>query len=377
MAGIYIHIPFCHRKCAYCDFYKTTDLSFKSRFIDAILKELNQRKDFFQGESINTIYFGGGTPSVLAYHEIELILEKIGNLFVVKKNAEITFEANPDDLTPPYLKNLSETPVNRLSIGVQSFFENDLKMMNRRHNSIQASKCVEDAFDSGFENISIDLIYGLPGLNIDSWKTNLYKAFLLPVDHISAYHLTYHKGTWFYDLLKKGIIKEISEDDSIAQFEVLIEIAIKNGFEHYEISNFAKNEMYSKHNSSYWFNEKYLGIGPSAHSYDTKTRQWNISNLEKYFRFIESEKVFFEKEILSETDKFNDYIITRLRTKWGISEQQLATSFGIEKWNFLEKNIQPYLTNRYIIEKNGAFTLTQKGMFIFDKIMEALIFVET
>jgi oxygen-independent coproporphyrinogen III oxidase len=376
MAGIYIHIPFCQSKCAYCDFYKTTELSLKPLLIDALIKELHYRKDFLQGESIKTIYFGGGTPSVLTQAEIEIILEEIGKIFMINSDAEITFEANPDDLTLDYLYNLAKTPVNRLSIGVQSFLEGNLLLMKRRHNSLQAVKCVENAFNSGFENISIDLIYGFPGLSNEDWEENLKKALILPISHLSAYHLTYHKGTNFYKLLKKGFLHEIPEEDSVRQFDLLIETAALNNFEQYEISNFAKDGKISKHNYGYWFGDKYLGIGPSAHSYSKVTRHWNISDVIKYIQGVNSGEGFSEMEALTETDNYNDFIITRLRTKWGISKKFVKTRFGDLVLKELKQNIQPFLISGNVLESGGIYTLTRKGFFISDKIMEALIKIE-
>ena len=305
------------------------------------------------------------------------ILEKIAELFEIAADAEITLEANPDDLTTEYLNHVSETPVNRLSIGVQSFFENDLKMMNRRHNAIQAVRCVEEAWNSGFSNISIDLIYGLPGLTNENWNTNLRKAFLLPINHLSAYHLTYHEGTRFFDLLKKGVLREMNEEDSVRQFELLSETAAANNFDQYEISNFAKDGLISKHNTGYWFGEIYLGIGPSAHSFDIKSRQWNVSNLAEYLNFVKTGTGFTGSEILSETDQFNDHIITRLRTKWGIDKAYLGKRFGMDMALVFENSIGPFISSGFVTESEGIYKLNRKGLFISDKIMEALIIAES
>ena len=376
MAGIYFHIPFCRKKCAYCDFYKTTELSLKGEFLEALKKEMELRKDYINGESVETVYFGGGTPSVLSPGEIGTILKETGKLFRIEEDAEITMEANPDDLSPAYLKEMVKTPVNRLSIGIQSFFDDDLKLMNRRHNSIQSQQSVKDAKNAGFENISIDLIYGLPGLDIKKWEENLKKVFLLTVNHLSAYHLTYHKGTRLYSLLKKGILREIPEEESLEQFEMLVDMAGRNGFDHYEISNFAKNEKFSHHNLAYWFLGKYLGLGPSAHSYDAGSRQWNIPDVRKYIQQVIAEKVFFKKEILTKNEHFNEYLITRLRTKWGISKEFISINFGPGKLQEVISGMAPFLAGGYAREQKGFYILTQQGLFISDKIMEALIQVE-
>jgi oxygen-independent coproporphyrinogen III oxidase len=373
MAGIYVHIPFCLKKCTYCDFYKSTNLDFKARFIDSLLKEIKLGQNYLDGEKVETIYFGGGTPSVLSRSELELIFETLFQLFEVESGAEITFEANPDDLTPEYLSDLIKTPVNRLSIGIQSFSDENLQMMGRRHDKLQAAKCVEDAFNLGFENISIDLIYGLPSSSNKVWEISLQQAFALPIKHLSAYHITYHKHTHLGGLLHKGALKEISEDDSFAQFGILIETAAQHNFEHYEISNFAKEGKISKHNYGYWFGQKYLGLGPSAHSYNQTSRSWNISDLPYYIKGINSGGKISDSEHLSETDKFNDYIITRLRTKWGISEDFVRINFGDSYLDGLQKDAKKYIEGGSMVNNLGCLTLTRKGLFISDKIMEELI----
>jgi putative oxygen-independent coproporphyrinogen III oxidase len=348
-------------------------LALKTSLINALFKELELRQGYLEGEKIETIYIGGGTPSVLEVCEIRAILEKITGLFTVDKDAEITMEANPDDLTPQYLSDLTQTQVNRLSIGVQSFSDENLVFLRRRHNAAQAIGCVENASNSGFENISIDLIYGLPGSSGKAWEEDLQKAFRLPIKHLSAYHLTYHTNTHLGRLLKKGAISEVSEDESYSRFLKLIEITRNNNFGHYEISNFAKEGNLSKHNCGYWFGKKYLGIGPSAHSFNVLSRSWNISELAVYIDGINSRKVVSNTEVLSEKDKFNDYIITRLRTMWGISEDYINKTFGATYIPMLEKNIQKYLSGGYIEGGNGVFILTAKGLFISDKIMEDFI----
>ncbi|MBT3384638.1 MAG: radical SAM family heme chaperone HemW [Prolixibacteraceae bacterium] len=375
MAGIYIHIPFCRQKCFYCDFYKTLDTSLTGNFFSILKVEAVQRKNYLFNEPIDTIYFGGGTPSVLNKYELLQIMAFLHKEFSVLPDAEITFEANPDDLNYSYLKNLYYAGINRLSIGIQSFQNEHLKIMNRRHNVNQAIVSVENAVKAGFENISVDLIYGLPNLTARQWQSNLNQVFNLPVQHLSAYHLTYHRGTTFYDRLKKGTLKELVEKESIKQFKLLIEIASDLGFEQYEISNFAKNKMYSKHNMSYWQGNKYLGLGPSAHSFNGVSRQWNVANLEGYLNAIENNSTYFEEEILTENEKYNEYILTRIRTKWGVSINFIEKEFGTEKVTHFIKNIEKYEKSEFVIRQNRIFTLSPDGLFISDEIMANLMII--
>ena len=329
MAGIYIHIPFCRQKCNYCDFYKTLNTSQIGEFISALKSEITQRKKYFENEPVETIYFGGGTPSVLKENEIHEILSLLKKEFQILPHTEITFEANPDDLSVSYLQSIYNAGINRLSIGIQSFQNKHLQKMNRRHSAIQAVESVENAVKIGFKNISVDLIYGLPNLTANDWKESLNKVFQMPVQHLSAYHLTYHKRTVFYNWLKNGTLKELKESVSISQFNLLIEEAEKNGFEQYEISNFAKNKMYSKHNTSYWIGKKYLGVGPSAHSFNGTSRRWNISDTEKYIISIQKNSTFYEKEILMKNERYNEYILTRIRTIWGVSTDFIKNNLVI------------------------------------------------
>ncbi|VAW19210.1 Hypothetical radical SAM family enzyme, NOT coproporphyrinogen III oxidase, oxygen-independent [hydrothermal vent metagenome] len=375
MAGIYFHIPFCRRRCGYCDFYRTTETDLKPQLIPALIRELNNRKDYLAGEGIETIYFGGGTPSVLTIAQVKKLLDWVYRLFSVATNAEITFEANPDDLSPEYLGGLISTKINRLSIGIQSFFDEDLARMGRRHNSVQAVECVNDAYRAGFKNISVDLIYGLPFMTSEKWGENLEKALSLPVSHLSAYHLTYHEGTPFYKLRKAGVLKEVEEEESINQFEELIKMAESKGFMHYEISNFAKNEAFSRHNSSYWFGEKYLGVGPSAHSYDKASRQWNISGLKQYLQKMQQNKPFFEKEILNKDTLFNEYILTSLRTMWGVSKKTIREQFGTDYLTCFQQGIQQFVRSGHVTEKAGNYIFTKRGIFVSDDIMATLMLV--
>ena len=376
MAGIYIHIPFCKTKCHYCDFYKSTDFGAKTDFLSALKQEISSRKDELQQEKIASIYFGGGTPSVLKTDEIKEILDLIQRLFLLEDDVEITLEANPDDLTQDFVKTLKTTNVNRLSIGIQSFHDSDLKSMNRRHNSEQALQSIHLANEAGIKNISIDLIYGLPNQTLEDWKQNVEKAVSLDVQHISAYHLTYHEGTVFYEYLKSGKIKELPDELSFRQFKLLLQLLKEEGFEQYEISNFARNECYSRHNKAYWERKKYLGFGPSAHSFDHQIRRWNVAGLKKYIRAIESNAIFWESETLSEQDQYNDYIITSLRTKWGISATYLQENFPEKFHRHFKKEAQKFIPAKYLRAEEDVYTLSVGGLFISDKIMEGLLFVE-
>jgi len=375
MAGIYVHIPFCRLKCYYCDFYKTVNTSLTKKFIKALENEIVQRKNYLDNEPVETIYFGGGTPSVLRESELTGILSFLRQHFIVSPTAEITFEANPDDLSVEYLHEIYHAGVRRLSIGIQSFQNDFLKKMNRRHDAKQAIGAVENAAKTGFNDISVDLIYGLPALTLNQWKADLNQVFKLPVQHLSAYHLTYHEGTPFYTWLKKGTLKAMKEEESILQFQMLVEMARENGFEQYEISNFAKDRKYSKHNSSYWMGAKYLGLGPSAHSFNGVSRSWNVSHIESYIKAVEAGLSYSEEEILTENNKYNEYILTRIRTIWGVSIDDIKTGFGAEKAAWFQQNIEKYIALGLVKQQSGIYTLTEKGWFVSDDIMANLMFI--
>lgn len=334
------------------------------------------RRGELQGEAIESIYLGGGTPSVLKVSEISSILALIFDVYEVSPQAEITMECNPDDLSESFLGELKNSVVNRLSIGTQSFFDRDLKSMNRRHNGNQAVNVVKAAQAAGFGNISIDLIYGLPGQTLDEWQQNVDKAISLDVQHISAYHLTYHEGTVFYDYLKTGKIKELPDDLSFDQFKLLKSELEKAGFEHYEISNFARSGKYSRHNKAYWERKSYLGFGPSAHSFDLKTRRWNVSSLSKYLQAFEKETAYWENEILSAQDMYNDYVITSLRTMWGISDAYLEKEFPAVYHQHFQREAKSYIQSNHLKLEAGSYKLSTEGLFISDKIMEQLLYVE-
>lgn len=374
MAGLYIHVPFCASKCIYCDFYSVvTERELKEPFIQAVKQELLQRKDYLQGESIQTIYFGGGTPSRLSPASYQEVFETIYKNYSVDQGAEITLEANPDDLSDDYLKGIQALPFNRLSLGVQSFDDTELKFMNRRHSAKEAVEAVDRSKEVGFENISIDLIFGIPGQTDTSWQLSLEQAIRLDVPHISAYGLTYEEGTKLWQLLKNGKINEIDEDTSLRFFDTLIDTLQGVGYEQYEISNYAKPGRYSRHNSAYWEGEKYLGAGPSAHSFDGASRQWNVASTTQYATGITSGKPVFEKELLSLKDQYNDMIITRLRTKSGINVDALHRIFGEEMAEAFFRQANEYLQAGYLKNIANQVFLTRKGLYVSDRIMIDLL----
>lgn len=375
MAGIYIHIPFCAKRCLYCDFFSSTDMQFKTPYIQAIIREMELRKDYIDNEPIETIYFGGGTPSQLEKKDFEKIFDAINRIFDTSQCQEITLEANPDDMTPEYVASLQKLPFNRISMGVQSFQEKDLRFLNRRHNREQAIRAVALCKEHGISNINIDLIYGLPGQTLDEWSLNLEEAILLDVPHISAYHLIYEERTALYKLLKEGGITPVDEELSVSLFSTLINRLTKAGYLHYEISNFARPGYISQHNSSYWLGKKYIGIGAAAHSYNGSNRLWSVSSLPLYLKGIATETPAVEIEELDENTQYNDFIITRLRTMWGIQLQKIKELFGEEKWNYLKQQAEPYLQQDLLNLQNETLKLSKKGIFISDGIMSDLLWI--
>ena len=368
--GIYIHIPFCKQKCHYCDFHFSTSLKNKNDLITALITEIGLQKDYLNQKPVETIYFGGGTPSFLDSAEIRRILDKVYAEFDVISNPEITLEGNPDDFTFDKLQELKQAGINRLSIGIQSFNDADLTWMNRAHNSNQATKCVQDAQCLGFDNITIDLIYGLPEMTIEAWKINLQKALDLDVQHISAYNLTVEPGTALHHLVKTGKSKPLSDEAGAEQFEVLINTLESSNFEHYEISSFGKKGYFSKHNSSYWKRKFYLGIGPSAHSFNGNTRQWNVANNAKYIKAIKDGEVPFELEELSKNDRYNEYVLLGLRTIWGCEFDYVKSEFGEEWLLNLKEQLFNYSDQINIDEQ--SFSLNQKGKAFADHIASEL-----
>lgn len=372
MAGIYIHIPFCRQACNYCDFHFSTSLNNKEEFLGALKKEISLQKEYLNGEKISTIYFGGGTPSLLQHHELMEIFEELHRNFSIDSNAEITLEANPDDLTESKITELKSSPVNRFSIGIQSFYDEDLILMNRAHNANEALNAVKFAQDNGFENITIDLIYGIPGLSEHKWRNNLQIAFALDVKHISAYCLTVEPQTALAHSVKKGLIKNVDEQQSADQFEIMLEGMRTNNFIQYEISNFCKEGFYSRHNSNYWLKEKYLGLGPSAHSYNGNTRQWNISNNALYIKSLKENRLNFEKEELNSDQRYNEYVLTSLRTIWGIDLQYVTEKFGMNYFSNCVKEAEKYIISDDLRTEENKLFLTDKGKLIADRIASDL-----
>jgi oxygen-independent coproporphyrinogen-3 oxidase len=372
MAGIYLHIPFCHKACYYCDFHFSTSLKDKPAMVKALLRELEIRKDYLGNELIETIYFGGGTPSLLDESELNAILNQVYKLFSVTDNPEITLEANPDDLNSGKVKELASSPINRLSIGIQSFFDKDLKWMNRSHTSAQAVDCIGYAQNAGLNNISIDLIYGLPDSTDEEWKENLSTAFALNVPHISSYCLTVEEKTALAGFIKTGKSRPTDEEKSARQFEILMDKMKEHDFIHYEISNFCKEGKYAQHNSNYWKGVKYLGIGPSAHSYNVGTRQWNKSSNAIYISSIQNDLIPAEVEKLTVNQRFNEYVMTSLRTMWGCNMDKVKVDFGHELLNKLQIAAAPFLESQLLEKKDSTLLLTNKARFLSDKIISDL-----
>ena len=374
MSGIYIHIPFCKQACHYCDFHFSTSMKKKDEMVLALAKEIQMRKNEFKEEIVETIYFGGGTPSVLTTNEIQLLIDAVYENYAVAENPEITLEANPDDLSKERIIELSKSPINRLSIGIQSFFEDDLTMMNRAHNSAEAKECLEEA-TKYFDNISLDLIYGIPGMSNEKWKQNIETALSFGIPHISSYALTVEPKTALNKLIQTGKIAKPNDDTAQAHFQILVETLEKNGFIHYELSNFGKENYFSKNNSAYWLGKKYLGIGPSAHSYDGILRSWNVSNNSIYLKSLEENKLPSETEILSKTDRYNEYIMTGLRTIWGVSLDRIEDEFGTEYLEYLQTQAQKFLDDNLLCIERNVLKATKKGKFLTDGIASDLFFI--
>ena len=376
MAGIYIHIPFCKQACHYCDFHFSTSLKYKDEFIAALIKEIRLQKSYLNGETVETIYFGGGTPSLLSADEINLLIGTITGLHGVSSNAEITLEANPDDLNKEKLQSLRQTDINRFSIGIHSFFNEDLEWMNRVHRGKDAEASIKRAQDMGFENLTADLIYGYPLLDSQKWKYNLDKVFELGIPHVSSYSMTVEPKTALASFIKNKKQPAMDDQQSAEQFILLMDAMQEHGFEHYEISNFCKPGHYSRHNSNYWKGVKYLGIGPSAHSYNGETRQWNVANNAKYIQAIDTGDIPAETELLSETDRLNEYIMTSLRTMWGLDLDKL-NSIAAASSNHLITAARSFFDNQWILQKDRVIYLTQTGKLYADNIASGLFFYES
>ena len=376
MAGIYIHIPFCKRRCIYCDFFSTTQSEKKADYVHALVRELEMRKDYVGNEEIETIYLGGGTPSQLSQEELEEIFTNIYKVYKVTPDAEVTLEANPDDLTPEYVSMLRTLPINRISMGIQTFQEETLKLLHRRHTAQQAIEAFRRCREAGFQNISIDLMYGLPGETLDTWEQDLQQAIDLHPEHISAYHLIYEEGTALWNLREQNKVEEAEEELSLTLFKTLIERLTKAGYQHYEISNFCLPGLHSRHNSSYWTGKKYLGCGPSAHSFDGTSRQWNVSSLEQYLKGIHTSQPDFEIEELDLYTRYNDFVITSIRTCWGMPLSQLRTNYGETLYNYCLRMAKPHIQQGVLEIKEDTLKLTSEGIFISDGIMSDLLWIE-
>lgn len=379
MSGIYIHIPFCKQACHYCDFHFSTSLKKKGEMILALAKEITLRKEEFLNEKIATIYFGGGTPSLLSVDDITFLIDEVYKNFEVIEQPEITLEANPDDLSNDQIIRLSKTPINRLSIGIQSFFEEDLKMMNRAHNAEEAAKCLEIATQY-FDNITIDLIYGIPGMTNERWLQNVDKALSFGIPHISSYALTVETKTALDTLIKKGVIQKPNDGVANEHFHLLIKRLQENGFIHYELSNFGKSGYFSKNNSAYWLGKKYMGIGPSAHSFNGTQRSWNMANNTLYIKSIQENKLPSDIESLTIKDRYNEYIMTGLRTIWGISLKKIEQEFGIEYLDYFNKQSKKFIDEGLLEITSNEFEkvlkTTQKGKFLSDGIASDLFCVD-
>lgn len=377
MPGIYIHIPFCKQACHYCDFHFSTSLKKKEQLVNALVKELGLRKDEFKNQTVETIYFGGGTPSLLTLNELQLLISEVYKNYSVVENPEITLEANPDDLVSVKAQSITifedylKIGINRLSIGIQSFFEADLKLMNRAHNTVEAKACLQEA-TKYFDNISIDLIYGIPGLTNENWITNIETVLSYNIPHISSYALTVEPKTALDTFIKKGIIQNVDDDLAQEQFHLLIEKLEASGFVHYELSNFGKPDYFSKNNSAYWQGKPYLGIGPSAHSFNGNERGWNVRNNSKYIKALEQNILPIETEVLSTTDKYNEYIMTGLRTMWGVSLEKVEHDFGLMYKNYLLEQATFHLKNEMLYLNDGIILVTKKGKFLCDGIASDL-----
>ena len=374
MSGIYIHIPFCKQACHYCDFHFSTSMKKKEEMVLAIAKEIQMRKSEFENQEVETIYFGGGTPSVLTSEEINFLIAAVYSNYSVIENPEITLEANPDDLSSERIIELSKSKINRLSIGIQSFFEDDLQLMNRAHNSAEAKKCLEEA-TKYFDNISLDLIYGIPRMSNEKWKQNIETALSFGIPHISSYALTVEPKTALNKLIQTGKITAPKDEVAQEHFAILVETLEANDFIHYELSNFGKENYFSKNNSAYWLGKKYLGIGPSAHSYDGVSRSWNVSNNAIYLKSIQENKLPNEIEILSITDRYNEYIMTGLRTIWGVSLDRIETEFGSKYLDYLKKQVQKFLNDDLVFIENNILKPTRKGKFLTDGIASDLFYL--
>ena len=375
MAGIYIHVPFCKQRCTYCAFYSTILYNIRERYVEALCKELVMRKEYAGCKTIETIYLGGGTPSTLSMEQLKRICDTIYATYRISPSPEVTIECNPDDLTPEFLAQLKKLPFNRISMGVQSFNDSQLKRLGRRHNADKARQAVHNARQAGYRNISIDLIFALPGSTITDWEHDLDSAIALRPNHLSAYNLTYEEGTPMHRALERGDFTELSEEENIEQFQMLIAKLKEAGYRHYEISNFALPGCESHHNSSYWNDTPYIGCGAAAHSYDGTSRQWNIADIHEYIKGIDNGTPCFEIEQLTEEERYNDTILTRLRTTKGIPLEWMKDRFSAKLNSYMRHFAEKEIALGNLKEENGHLSLTEKGIFISDAVIRELIYI--
>ncbi|MBR2359588.1 MAG: radical SAM family heme chaperone HemW [Bacteroidaceae bacterium] len=377
MAGIYLHVPFCKGRCAYCDFFSSTNAELKEAYVSALCRELEMRRDYANGEPVRTIYLGGGTPSQLSLAQLDRLFSYIYKVYEVDESAEITLEANPDDLTEEYVRGIREClPVNRISMGVQTFDEGRLRLLRRRHTAMQAIEAVERCRRYGFSNLSIDLIYGLPGEDLMAWESDLRQAIALDVPHLSAYHLTYEEGTPLWQMKNRGEVVEVDEELSAQMYTLLVERLAKAGYVHYEISNFCHPGMESRHNSSYWKGIPYIGCGAAAHSYDGHSRQWNVASIPDYMKGVEEGNLRVEREELDLYTAYNDYMVTHMRTLWGVSLSEVRERFGEALLTHGVRSAQPYVKAGLLLREGDVLRLSEKGVFLSDGIISDLLWVE-
>jgi len=382
MAGIYIHIPFCKKRCNYCNFYSLPISSqnkrikeFRTFFVNALLKEIQLQKNYLNNENISTIYIGGGTPSLLEQNELNNIFSELHRFFKIEKTTEITLEINPDDVNFEMLETLKKTPINRLSIGIQSFFDEDLKYLSRIHNASQAMNSLKLCLEKGFENLSIDLIYAIPTLSDENWKANLELLIQYKVPHISSYALTVEPRTTLEWLIKHNKSEKVNEKQSIGHYKIMLDKLQNSGYINYEISNFALKNYESKHNSNYWKAVPYLGLGPSAHSFNNESRQWNISDVKTYISSIEKAILPFEMEKLSKVKKYNEYVMTSLRTIWGCDLNYIEHEYGDSYTKFFLKQIDSFINDGQINVQSDIYCLSDKGKLFADAIAAELFFI--
>ena len=374
MSGIYVHIPFCRSRCIYCGFYSTTLMDLRHQYVDAVCAEMRLRRDYISGP-YSTIYVGGGTPSTLDVMDLKKLFDNIYKVFSVETDAEVTIECNPDDVTPSFVDLLAGLPVNRVSIGVQTFSDGRLKLLRRRHDAAEIYQAVDNLRRGGISNISVDLIFGFPCETLTDWIYDIESALSLNVEHISAYSLMYEEGTPLYTMLSKGRVAQIDDELSLVMYDELVSRLGRAGFEHYEISNFARSGYRSRHNSSYWRQIPYIGLGAAAHSFDLCSRQWNVSNVASYISAIDCESVPMEREELDSNTIFNDIITTALRTSEGIDLKWLDLTLGQSYCNILLDNASRYLSEGLLVLDNGCLHLTYRGIFVSDMVMGDLVIV--